>query len=748
MWMLQHPQLRYSSTLWNNLSATRRNANQMKHLCAMMSLAISIGASGEIARAAVFTVTDAGDDSHATNNTVTCQAGSPTCTFREALLEANSAGWGNSGVHEVRFDLQPIRPIFLAYSLPVVFSNLHVDGRNSGGGNVVVDGGGMWRIFLLGDDGTALPYDQGNPRRISVSLQNLTLRGGMAKGGNGGESGGGGAGLGGAVFVNSMADVTMTDVLLVGNSAIGGHGGVKIMGTCGGGGGMGGNGGSCVGPGNPFGGGYGGGGGIGGNGGGSNGWLAYGGGGGIGGDGGDGANSDQVPNNNTNLGGGGGGFNAFVWFDAMSDPAGDGADNPGSAGANAGGGGAAGNGSGHGNDGLSSGAGGTAAIFGGVDLVGGGGGFGAQDGSADGNGGVGGGGGGLSGMGGFGGGGGGGQNGGTGGFGGGGGAGFPNLNIGGFGGGGGGTGGIGGFGGGGGGPNGPGGYGGGRGGPLSAQGASGGGGAGFGGALFVREGGTVVLMSTGSNTAYENNTVLPGAGGDSSAQQGLSGGGDVYVDSGVVGRFNIANGATLVSRGTIAGRGGIAIEGGGRLALANRAEFESTAAIANGVLLTLDGMLAGSLVSVDGVLSGTGSLGPVTNHGVLAPFAVSGNTPGFDIQGALDLKADSLTCIVLRAGGTAPGLRVAGSSNLGGSVFVRLPLNPSTSARYTILSSAGNMTGRFQSVRTSAPVEYSVHYLPHSVELNVGASEFIFRNGFDPPQMTDPCANIYVPVDP
>jgi hypothetical protein len=133
-----------------------------------------------------------------------------------------------------------------------------------------------------------------------LTLQNLTLAGGAAIGGNGGSggyAGGGGGGLGGAIF--SQGGLSLIGTSFSGNQAIGGNGGGNLSGY-GGGGGLGGDGGNTY---------LGGGGGTGGDGftggggfGGVGGPGALGAGGGAGGTGGGAGNPGSVG------GGGGGGF--------------------------------------------------------------------------------------------------------------------------------------------------------------------------------------------------------------------------------------------------------------------------------------------------------------------------------------------------------------------------------------------------------------------------------------------------------
>jgi len=419
----------------------------------------SLGALS-LAQAATFNVTtndDAtsgsfGDSANATN-------------LRAALIAANAS---TDASNTITFD-PAVTSITLTFPPPLILNNLTIDG----GAGVTIDGAGAYRPFFVGiDEATRTGVIPGIStasaplrNRLSVTLKNLTLQNGVAKGGHGS---GGGMGAGGAVFVNSAADVVLENVNFANNAAQGGDFGSSL-----GGGGLGGNAGSTSG-GGMFGGGtsvYGGGAGVFGNG--------VSGGGGYTGSGGN-------PFTGTGVGGTG--------TRAPAGLSGSGGNNSSiSGGANGGGGAGGGNG-------------GAAGGFGGGDAIGGAGGFGGGGGGSyigD------------AGPGGFGGGGGAGAsafgfggtpgNGGNGGFGGGGGRG-TNGN-GGFGGGGGfsfGSSGAGGFGGGGGAgsPGGAGGVGAGAGGSNY-----GGGGLGAGGAVFVvsdsaGHGTLTIKQSAGSGSIY------------------------------------------------------------------------------------------------------------------------------------------------------------------------------------------------------------------------------------------------------
>jgi CSLREA domain-containing protein len=687
-------------------------------------------------QAATFVVTSTGDESHASDPSVTCAPGSDTCTLREAILEANADGWTNENAELIQFAIPQFYPVvgLENYFLPLIFANVTIDGHNMYGGmNVSISGNNRWRIFFIGDDGTVLPPQSGNPRRIVATLQNMTLLDGLAQGGDGG---GGGAGLGGAIFVNSEADVVLRNVTFNYNGAIGGGGSLPSVNPCGGGGGMGGSGDpthNC----------FGGGGGLGGNGGSGGGGVSFGGGGGIGGDGG---NGYQGANTNTNVGGGGGGFNGFLWFAALTGPAGDGSNNPGSGGQNAGGGGGAGaaSASGNGADGKFSGRGGDGNILGGVNVAGGGGGYLGQSGAMGGNGGVGGGGGGLAGGGGFGGGGGGGYNGGNGGFGGGGGwpGGIGEFGSGGFGGGGADRGGNGGFGGGGGAPyqiaspasasEGLGGFGGGNASPYVNVGgnwvASGGGGAGFGGAVFVREGGTLALENLAENTAMLGNVAIAGLGGSAAAQPGQASGGDLYFDQNVEVQLTIATGTTLTSLGSFGGRGGLSLGGGGTLVLGKRGEFLGNADVTNGTLYLTHGMVAPVVIRADGALVGIGNIGSVQSSGTIVPNGILGG--GITVSGSLVFQPDARTCFVADSAGNVAGL-TASNVALAGNAYLHFLSGPAVGTTYTLIS-APSVSGSFGSVTVSpSDIDGSILYQSNAVVFVVSASDRLFGDGFE-----------------
>ena len=318
--------------------------------------------------------------------------------------------------------------------LPPIASDITIEGN----GSTIARSASAphFRLFFVGAD----PLSAGTNQYVTpgpgvLTLRNVTLTGGLARGGDS-DGGGGGAGMGGAIF--SQGVVTVDHSTIAGNTAHGGASGNGMPGIGNGGGGIG-----TDSPGTGAGGGFGSGSFGGGSGGGSN---SGGGGGGAGvraTENGVGANMSGAP------GAGGGPLTGTGGFGGNNGFA------TGAAGGDGGGGG----GSGVGADGGAFGAGGLKPNTGGGSAGGGVGGGGSQFADID-------------------------SGGGGGGFGGGGGEGSS-----------GGTGGGGGFGGGGG--YGPGGGGaGGLGGGTATTTGGGGGGAGMGGAIFNMEGQLTIVDST------------------------------------------------------------------------------------------------------------------------------------------------------------------------------------------------------------------------------------------------------------
>jgi len=89
-------------------------------------------------------------------------------------------------------------------------NNVVIDGTSSGNGVTLTAAGAMMRLFHVSTIG-------------ELTLQNITLSGGTARGANGGSSSDGGDGMGGAVY--NQGRLTIRNSTLLGNTAQGGVGG-------------------------------------------------------------------------------------------------------------------------------------------------------------------------------------------------------------------------------------------------------------------------------------------------------------------------------------------------------------------------------------------------------------------------------------------------------------------------------------------------------------------------------------------
>lgn len=684
---------------------------------AVASAILAVAAISAMAEAATFVVTNTDDTSDASG--VTMEVGS----LRYAMLAANASG---DASNTIVFSAGLSGEITLAAPLPLVLNNLTIDGS---GASIVIEGHGF-RPFFIGVD--SYTQEQIIPsafsssplsKRLTVALRNLTVFRGRAIGGEGAT---GGMGAGGAIFINSAANVTLDNVVLLESSVIGGsgtgtspvfnygHGGGGLGGTAsaGGGGIFGGchltiiN---CLGGSGVFGDAGLGGGGFSGDGAAPNQpasagtqFLA-----GITGSGGSAYNGDPGGSN----GGGGGGDDV--------DSSGGGGFKGLSAGSPSIGGNAVFGGGGGGVEGGSASRGGDAGFGGGggavdesdADSVGGHGGFGGGGGSSN-NG-----------------------EGGSGGFGGGGGSG-ANLTLGGhggFGGGGCGTG-TAGFGG--------------------SNGAFAcGGGAGFGGAIFVVEGGN--LLVTG-NLAISGGAANGGFGTQASA--GAAAGKGIFLQG--TGTLNFAPSSSDVETisddiadeigtmlpapsGYVPGSWSINLTGPGVLVLAAHESRAGDTVVSSGTLKLTGVTSTRAIVGLAGAITGKGTAGAIVSNGMFAPGSTQPSISPMTVTDSVTLLPDGLTCFFSDASGQSTGAGIYGAATIDGAAHLEFAGSP---ANYTVLNliSAASLAGTFSSFDTNVPGLQGVFsYSSTAVTFTVTDSDVLFRDGFETLPSPSFCAEAY-----
>jgi len=341
---------------------------------------------------------------------------------------------------------------------------------------------------------------------------------------------------------------------------------------------------------------------------------------------------------------------------------------------------------------------------------------------------------------------------GNGGFGGGGGGGVGNPTVGGRGGfgGGGGSGlvgaGNGGFGGGGGNGSGVGGVGG---------GSLAGGGAGFGGAVFVRSGGTLIVQSPGTSASVTGDSV----GGGTGAKSGAAAGSGLFLMSGATTTFDIAGSYTIgdaladdststlpVGQSYTAGNGvgaSITKQGTGTLILSGSNTYAGATIVNAGILrVAAPGNINASAVTVDasGTLTGDGSTVAIDNFGTLAPGTPSNPQGTLAVNATMRLESGALTCFHANGATTAVSdLNVTGLATINGIAHIDFSGGPTVGTMYVVLN-AGSINGSFAGFETNMPnLDGSFSYAPTSLTFTVTASDVLFQDGFEQSVSDSPC---------
>jgi autotransporter-associated beta strand protein len=190
----------------------------------------------------------------------------------------------------------------------------------------------------------------------------------------------------------------------------------------------------------------------------------------------------------------------------------------------------------------------------------------------------------------------------------------------------------------------------------------------LGGAVFVRDGGTLIIKNGGFAGNY---SVTGGAAGGTGAGAGQAHGSVMFVEGGTT-AFDIGAGRVQIigDADAITGSGTLAKTGTGTLILSGTNGFTGATIVDTG-LLRVDGELTGSAITIgnSGILGGTGTVGAATISGTLAP----GASTGILSTGNVVLTASASLAIEL--GGTLLGaagydqLDITGAISLGGATL-------------------------------------------------------------------------------
>ncbi len=160
-----------------------------------------------IANAVVYSVTNNNDSG----------AGS----LRQAITDLNSGGTAGSAAsnNTINVSISGTPTITLASDLPVIQKGVTITSSNP---NQTISGASSYRLFAT--------------FQSSLSLTNIDLTNGLARGGNGDVSGGGGLGAGGGVYIDFGQTLTLSGTEISNCTARGGNSGPAANGGGGGGG--------------------------------------------------------------------------------------------------------------------------------------------------------------------------------------------------------------------------------------------------------------------------------------------------------------------------------------------------------------------------------------------------------------------------------------------------------------------------------------------------------------------------------
>ncbi len=253
------------------------------------------------------------------------------------------------------------------------------------------------------------------------------------------------------------------------------------------------------------------------------------------------------------------------------------------------------------------------------------------------------------------------------------------------------------------------GFGGGNGGgnSLNDTGTGGNGGSGYGGAVFVRSGGTLTFDGA---TNFSGDGATAGTGGSSADVGGASGangsaaGAALFVDTAVA-QVNISSGTSTVSE-SIGGTGGIEKLGAGTLVLSGTNTYTGTTEVAAGTL-AVSGSIASGATTVDGgaTLTGGGTInGGVVNNGNVAP----GDPTTMTVNGNYTQNSGGNLQVQINNLGTTPGVNnsllvVAGAANIAGTVEIQPAAGTyAAGSQYTFLQ-AGHLSGAFSGLVIDDP---------------------------------------------
>lgn len=193
-------------------------------------------------------------------------------------------------------------------------------------------------------------------------------------------------------------------------------------------------------------------------------------------------------------------------------------------------------------------------------------------------------------------------------------------------------------------------------------------------------------------------------------------------------RLTVDQDDNSVFAGTITGSGGLTLTGGGQLNLTGNSTYTGTTTVEDGTLKVNGTIVSSVLLGSGGTLGGNGRVGSTTvDGGRVAP----GNSIGrLTVAGNLAFGAGAIYEVEANAAGAADRIDVTGTTSIASTATVQVlaengNYNPRTD--YTILTSAGGISGTFGSVTSSlAFLTPRLRYAPNAVTLSLYRNDVEF----------------------
>lgn len=245
------------------------------------------------------------------------------------------------------------------------------------------------------------------------------------------------------------------------------------------------------------------------------------------------------------------------------------------------------------------------------------------------------------------------------------------------------------------------------------------------------------VFSAGCNLTIDPNALLDLKSHNQTIAS-LSGGGGVNLGSATL-TMSGADGMDHVFSGDIQGTGDIVKESKTTWTIEGRNASTGTTTINAGRLI-VNGLIAGSaLIQNGGILQGSGKIGGnLVNNGTVQP----GNSPGkLTIQGNYTQAANGTLAIEIASRNLYDQLVVGGKGNLDGTLSLTW-LNgyvPTRGDRFTILSAANGITGKFTNLQSpkfaNTMLSLGIAYEPNAVVVETQQAQFASLPGLTPNEL-------------